>query len=74
MEITAEEDHMFSIWGSKQTIDNYIRNNDYRAAFSLLIVILERLDNDEKKEFIEYYRRTMKPYDISTSVIPEKNI
>ena len=72
MEITAEEDHMFSIWGSKQTIDNYIRNNDYRAAFSLLIVILERLDNDEKKEFIEYYRRTMKPYDISTNNVPGK--
>ena len=35
MEITAEEDHMFSIWGSKQTIDNYIRNNDYHSAFNL---------------------------------------
>ena len=51
MEITAEEDHMFCIWGSKQMIDNYIRNNDYRAAFSLLIVILDRLDNDEKKVY-----------------------
>ena len=58
MEITAEEDHMFSIWGSKQTIDNYIRNNDYHAAFNLLIFILDRLDNDEKKDFIEYYRKT----------------
>ena len=39
----------------KTNIDDYICKNDYHKAFSLLSMVLERLDNDEKVEFIDYY-------------------
>jgi len=61
MEISAEEDHMFFIWGSKKTIDGYINNNDYHMAFRTLILVLEKLDTAEKLDFIDYYRTTLKP-------------
>ena len=34
---------------SKNNINGYINKNDYRKAFGLLILVLERLDGDEKK-------------------------
>ena len=44
---------------SKQNIDNYIRNNDYKKAFGLLILVLERLDDKDKKMFINYYGKKL---------------
>jgi len=44
---------------SKKNIDNYINNNEYKKAFGLLILVLERLDDIEKKEIIEYYSKNM---------------
>jgi hypothetical protein len=40
---------------SKLNIDNYIRKNEYRKAFGLLILFLERLDGKEKAQVIDYY-------------------
>lgn len=40
------------ISGSKLNIDNYICKNEYRKAFGLLILFLERLDGKEKAEII----------------------
>jgi len=40
---------------SKQKIDNAIYKNDFLKAFSLLIMVLDRLDNNQKVEFIHYY-------------------
>jgi hypothetical protein len=40
---------------SKQNIDSFMRNNEYRKAFGLFIAVLERLDETEKNEFINYY-------------------
>jgi DNA-directed RNA polymerase len=40
---------------SKQNIDFCIYNNDYKRAFGLLVMVLERLDEDQKKDIIEYY-------------------
>ena len=45
---------------SKVNIDNYIRKNEYRKAFGLLILFLERLNDKEKKDVIEYYSKNMK--------------
>lgn len=42
---------------SKTNIDNFIYKNEYKKAFSLLILVLERLDNDEKEEMIAYMMR-----------------
>jgi hypothetical protein len=57
--LNTQEDNNIYIKMSKSTIDTYIRNNDYRKAFSLLIMVLERLDNDEKRKFIDYYSRKL---------------
>lgn len=42
---------------SKKNIDNFMRKNEFRRAFGLLIAVLERLDNNEKNEFIDYYSK-----------------
>jgi len=42
---------------SKQNIDNFIFRNDYKKAFGLLILFLERLDDKEKREVIDYYNK-----------------
>ena len=42
---------------SKINIDNFIHKNNFWKAFLLLIMVLERLDNDEKVEFIDYYSK-----------------
>jgi len=57
MEKTQEENTKIYIQMSKKSIDNFIRNNDYKKAFNLLIIVLERLDNDEKIECIDYYSK-----------------
>jgi len=45
------------ISSSKLNIDNFIRKNEYRKAFWLLILFLERLDNKEKADVIDYYSK-----------------
>ena len=47
------------ISSSKLNIDNFIRKNEYRKAFGLLILFLERLDGKEKAEIIDYYSKNM---------------
>ena len=55
----TSEDVEKYISGSKVNIDNYIRKNEYRKAFGLLILFLERLDGKEKTEVIDYYSKNM---------------
>lgn len=41
---------------SKENIDNFIAENKYRAAFGLLLAVLDRLDDGEQKNnFISHY-------------------
>ena len=47
------------ISSSKLSIDNFIRKNEHRKAFGLLILFLERLDGKEKAEVINYYSKNM---------------
>ena len=56
------------ISGSKLNIDNYIRKNEYRKAFGLLILFLERLDGEEKKQVIDYYSKNKNESAIAESV------
>lgn len=44
---------------SKTNIDNYIRNNEYKKAFALTILVLERINADEKVEFVDYYSKQL---------------
>lgn len=58
------------ISGSKLNIDNYIRKNEYRKAFGLLILFLERLDGKEKAGVIEYYSKNMIDLGILKNTFP----
>lgn len=60
------------ISGSKQNIDNYIRKNEYRKAFGLFILFLERLDGKEKVEIIDYYSKNMHQLGIFTNTFPSR--
>ena len=69
---TSEEDVEKYISGSKVNIDNYIRKNEYRKAFGLLIVFLERLDDKEKAEVIDYYSKNMLQLGIFNDTFPSR--
>jgi hypothetical protein len=67
----SEDDDKY-ISGSKQNIDNYILKNEYRKAFGLLIVFLERLDDKEKAEVIDYYSKNMRQLGIFNDTFPNR--
>ena len=67
----SEDDDKY-ISGSKQNIDNYILKNEYRKAFGLLIVFLERLDDKEKAEVIDYYSKNMLQLGIFNDTFPSR--
>jgi hypothetical protein len=52
---------------SKENIDKYIYQNNYRSAFGLLLAVLEKLDDGKQKnDFIRHYLNdffTMKSID-----------
>lgn len=45
---------------SKSNIDKYIYNKNFRKAFALFIFVLERLNENEKIELIDYYSKNVK--------------
>lgn len=58
METRENEEKYISI--SKQNIDKLLTTYEYRKAFGLLILVLERLDDKEKVDVIHYYSKNMK--------------
>ena len=60
------------ITGSKLNIDNYIRKNEYRKAFGLLILFLERLDDEEKAQVIDYYSKNMEQLGMFKNTFPSR--
>lgn len=60
MEKTKEEKDQKYILDSRTNIDNFINKREYRKAFGMLILVLERLDDgNQKNEFIDYYSKNM---------------
>lgn len=59
MEKTKEDNNDIYKKMSKANIDVCIRKNDYRKAFLLLIMVLEKLNDTEKVEFINYYNNRL---------------
>ena len=59
MEQIQQENNKLYIQMSKTSIDYYISENDFKNAFSLFIIVLEMLDENEKKEFISYYSKDL---------------
>jgi hypothetical protein len=70
MEKNKADDVANYIIGSKKNIDNFIKKNEYKKAFGLLILVLERLDGNEKNEFIDYYSKNMGKFGIFNSTFP----
>jgi len=68
----SSEDIDRYISGSKVNIDNYIRKNEYRKAFGLLILFLERLDGEEKTQVIDYYSKNMQQLGVFNNTFPSK--
>ena len=60
------------ISGSKLNIDNFIRKHEYKKAFGLLILFLERLDGKEKAEVIDYYSKNMIDFGIFENTFPSR--
>lgn len=61
MEKTIEENDEIYIVNSRKKIDSFIHRKEYRNAFLLLILVLERLDDGKQKnEFIDYYSKNIK--------------
>ena len=60
------------ISGSKLNIDNYIRKNEYRKAFGLLILFLERLNGEETAQVIDYYSKNMQQFGVFNNTFPSK--
>ena len=73
MEKTKEENDKIQILGSRKNIDSFINKNEYRQAFGLLILVLERLDDGtQKNEFIDYYSKNMEKMGIFKDVFPSR--
>ena len=72
METTKEENDKKYILGSRQNIDSFINKNEYRKAFGLLIMVLERLDDNQKIEFIDYYSKNMQKMGVFNSIFPSR--
>jgi hypothetical protein len=71
MSETSEDVEKY-ISGSKVNIDNYIRKNECRKAFGLLILFLERLDGEEKAHVIDYYSKNMLQLGIFNNTFPSR--
>jgi len=72
MDKSKEENAKIYILKSKQSIDTYINRNEFRKAFGLLILVLERLDENEKNEFIDYYSKNMENMGIFNNTFPSR--
>jgi hypothetical protein len=68
--IDSEEDIYIS--GSKLNIDNFMRKNEYRKAFGLLILFLERLNDTEKTSVIDYYSKNMQNLGVFNNIFPSR--
>lgn len=60
------------ISNSRKNINSYITKNEYKKAFGLLILVLERLDEGEKNEFIDYYSKNMLNMGILNNSFPSR--
>jgi len=71
MSETSEDTEKY-ISDSKVNIDNYIHKNEYRKAFGLLILFLERLDGEEKMQVIDYYSKNMQQLGVFNNTFPSR--
>ena len=74
MEKTEEQlNEELYIETSKKNINNYLYTQNYRSAFLLIILVLERLDTNQKNEFIKYYSDNLVTFMSFNNPIEGKN-
>jgi hypothetical protein len=49
-----------------------MRKNEYRKAFGLLILFLERLNDTEKTSVIDYYSKNMQNLGVFNNIFPSR--
>ena len=59
MELNQEDDTKSYITLSRNNIDNYIYKNQYKQAFMLLTMVLQTLNDDDKRYLINYYNKNL---------------
>jgi hypothetical protein len=57
---------------SKKNIDNFMRKNEFRKAFGLLIDFLGRLNDNEIKYVIDYYSKNMEDLGVFRNTFPSR--
>jgi hypothetical protein len=72
MNKTKEENDKIYILESRKNIDNFINKHEFRRAFGMLILVLERLDDNQKNEFIDYYSKNMEKLGIFNNIFPSR--
>lgn len=63
-----DEDEKEYFVGSKKNIDELIYNYDYKKAFWLLILVLERVNDNQKTELIDYYSKNLINFGVKTRI------
>jgi len=66
----ANEDTYISL--SKRNIDNYLRKGEFRKAFAILIMFLERLDDIEIRQVVDYYSTNLEAFGLFRNTFPSK--
>ena len=69
MEQLKEEEYIIH---SKHNIDDFIAKHEFRKAFELLILFLERLNHEEREYIINYYSNNMMNLGILRDYFPSK--
>lgn len=62
-ELTTENNNCF-INSSRKNIDDYIDKQEFRKAFGLLITVLERLEEKNRAQLIDYYSKSLTKFHI----------
>lgn len=62
METDPENNYKIYISSSITNINRFISRKEYRKAFGLLILFLERLEEADKKDVIQYYSIHLKDF------------
>lgn len=57
---------------SKKNIEELIGANDFRKAFALFLLVLDRLNNDERNDFISYFHSRFDIYFSNSSHLESK--
>ena len=75
MEKTEEEiDQELYIELSRKKINNYLYTHNYRSAFLAFVLVLERLDSNQKNKFINYYSDNLLTFMSFSSHLDDRNM